>query len=170
MNFGADRPRVVFQDQLLQEKAQLEMTCSMTNSFSRSAAKRRCQTRNRSGTAAVETAVTLPLLAVLVFGSIESANAIFTRQSLEVAGYEVAREVTRPGATPTLAATRAQEVLSARGINNYELQITPTITAATARGTEVSVLVRTNATGIGIGPLRFFKDKTLEAQTFMVRL
>ncbi len=124
----------------------------------------------RSGTAAVETAVTLPLLAVLVFGSIESANAIFMRQSLEVAAYEVAREVTRPGATQAIGVTRAQEVLSARGIATYSLQISPTITATTPRGTEISVTVSTNAAAIGTGPLRFFKDKQLQAQTFMVRL
>ena len=124
----------------------------------------------RLGTAVVETAITLPILTVLVFGAIETANAIFLRQSLAIATYEGAREMSLPGATQTQGSQRVQEVLSSRGITNYLLTVTPTVSAATLRGTQLTVTVETTATSIGIGPLTFFKGKKLTQTTNMVRL
>ena len=62
--------------------------------------------RGRFGTAAMETAVSLPLLVILVFGAIEMANAVFLKQSMNLAAYEAAKVVTRPGTNAALATTR----------------------------------------------------------------
>lgn len=51
-------------------------------------------------------AVILPLLVTLVFGAIEMSNAVFLRQSLNIAAYEAAKVITRPGNNEALARTR----------------------------------------------------------------
>ena len=87
----------------------------------------------RRGTAATEMAVVLPLLVTLVFGSMEMANAVFLRQSLNMAAYEAAKVVTRPGNNQALATTRAGEILTLRKVTGYTLTFTPTVNTATAR-------------------------------------
>jgi len=93
--------------------------------------------------AAVEAAVSLPLLVLLVFGSIELANFIFLTQTLSFASYEGAREAVRPGATVADVNDRVGQIMHARGILDYAVSITPQLTAATPRGTKITVRVET---------------------------
>jgi Flp pilus assembly protein TadG len=57
----------------------------------------------RTGAAALEAAISVPLIVTIIFGAIELSNAIFLRQSLNMAAYEAAKVVTRPGTNETLA-------------------------------------------------------------------
>ena len=97
----------------------------------------------RRAVAAVEAALTLPLLVLLVFGSIEVANSLFLAQALSFASYEGVREAARPGSTTAQVNARVAEIMTARGINDYTVTITPTLTNATARGTMMTVRVET---------------------------
>lgn len=124
----------------------------------------------RRGAAAIETAVALPLLVILVFGSIELANAVFLKQSLNMAAYEAAKVITRPGDNNTLATTRCQQVLAMRKISNYTLTITPTVTARTPTGTQVTVTITAPSSNLSYGPLRFMAGKTSQTTVKMVRL
>ena len=118
----------------------------------------------------VETAVTLPLLAVLVLGAIEAANAIFIKQSLTIAAYEAGKLAGRPGSTSTQAINRGQQILDARGITGYSVTVSPTITTATARGTQIVVTVTCPGDSASLGPLQVYTGKTLTKQVRMVRL
>ena len=115
-------------------------------------------------------AVTLPLLVTLVFGAIEMANAVFLRQSLNIAAYEAAKVITRPGNNETLARTRCQEVLIARKVATFTLTFSPTITTATPRGTQVTVTLSAPASNLTYGPVRFMSGKTTTSTVVMVRL
>ncbi|HRA89912.1 MAG TPA: TadE/TadG family type IV pilus assembly protein [Planctomycetaceae bacterium] len=126
--------------------------------------------RERSGTAAVEMAVALPLLVTLVFGAIEMANAIFLRQSLNIAAYEAAKVITRPGNNESLARTRCQEVLTVRKVSTYTLTFSPAVTTSTPRGTQVTVTLSASASNLSYGPLRFMSGKTTTSTVVMVRL
>ena len=88
------------------------------------------QQTQRRGTAMTETAVTLPLLAVLVLGSIEAANAVFIKQSLTIAAYEAGKLASRPGGTSTEAVNRSQQILDVRGLTGYSVTVSPTVTEA----------------------------------------
>lgn len=125
---------------------------------------------NRRGVAAVETALCMPLLVILIFGAIELSNAVFLKQSLNMAAYEAAKVITRPGDNNTLASTRAQQVLSVRKITSYTLTVSPAVTAATARGTQVTVTIQAPASNLSYGPLRFMTGKTISSSAVMVRL
>lgn len=126
--------------------------------------------RRRCGTATVEMAVSLPLLITLVFGAMEMANAVFLRQSLNMAAYEAAKVITRPGDNETLARTRCQQVLTVRKVSTYTLTFSPTVTAATAKGTRVTVTLTAPATNLSYGPLRFLTGRTFTCSVVMVRL
>ncbi|MEO1616032.1 MAG: TadE family protein [Planctomycetota bacterium] len=76
----------------------------------------------RRGAAAVEFAVCLPVIVLLVFGSIEASSFIFLKQSLSVACYEGAREGAKPDSNIADATTRAENILDSRVVNDYEVR------------------------------------------------
>lgn len=125
--------------------------------------------RFRTGSATIETAVFLPVIAFLTFGSIELCNLIFMRQTLQVAAYEAARSATRPGGSEALGTLRAQEVLTSRGVSSYNVQFSPTISTTTPRGTQVRVTVSTGSSSLSYAPFRIFSGSTISSSTTMVR-
>lgn len=125
--------------------------------------------RSRRGIATIETAVTLPLLAFLTFGSIELTNMMFLRESMTVASYEGVRSATKPGGSQALAETRIQEILNARNITAYTVQFTPAITTATARGTMIQVTVSAASSSLSYAPFRLFSGSSISSSTTMVR-
>ncbi|MBX3421215.1 MAG: pilus assembly protein [Pirellulaceae bacterium] len=129
-----------------------------------------CRDMFRRGAATIETAVTLPVLVLLVFGSIEIANGVFLKQTLTVAAYEGARVATRPGATRAQARQRVQEILAARNVNNRTITISPAVDANTSRGTRVTVTVSSNGSSQSFNPLGLFMQRTLTKSAIMVRL
>jgi Flp pilus assembly protein TadG len=114
--------------------------------------------RNRRAVAATELAVCLPLLTLIVFGSIQACNLIYLKHGCVTAAYEGTLELSKPNATNTSIVTRAQQVLTARGLTATSIRITPASDAATAsRGTpftiEVTADVRPNMALSGFFPL-----------------
>jgi Flp pilus assembly protein TadG len=125
--------------------------------------------RDRPGVAAVEAAVTLPLLVFLVFGAIEVTNGIFLSQTLAMAAYEAAREAAQPGASMTKAHRRADEIFQAYGVKKYTLQITPSIDPTTPRGTVFSVRVEAPTGSLSAVSIGINCDRTSTQQVTMVR-
>lgn len=106
--------------------------------------------RSRKGLATVELAVCLPVLLILVFGSIECTSAIFLKQRLQAAAYEGARKVIVPGKVSQDAVNAAGNVLIQFGItSNYSVTATQasgtasggTVSATTPTGTLINVTV-----------------------------
>lgn len=120
--------------------------------------------------AAVEAAIALPLLVLLVFGAMELANGIFLNQSLSIAAYEGARAVCRSGASSAHGESRVAEILSARNIEDYSVSISPNVTSNTPRGTELRVTVTATAPSRGLGPLRLLAGRSFSKRVIMVRL
>jgi Flp pilus assembly protein TadG len=142
---------------------------SLSTSSEKSRLRSKRASLSRRGVATIETAVTLPLLALLTFGSIELSNMMFLRQSMSIAAYEGGRSATRPGGSQGLAQTKIQEILSARGVTSYSVQFNPAITTATPRGTMIQVTVSTPTTSISYAPFRLFSGSTVSSSTTMVR-
>lgn len=125
---------------------------------------------SRSGAAVLEMAIALPLLITLVFGAMEMANAVFLRQSMNMAAYEAAKVITRPGTNEALARTRCQEIMTVRKVSTYTLTFSPTVTTATPRGTQVTVTLSAPASNLSYGPVQFMTGRTLTTTVVMVRL
>lgn len=125
----------------------------------------------RKGAATVEAAVCLPLLIVLVFGAVESANGIFLKQSLTIAAYEAVKIASGPRGTQQAATTRCREVLAVRDVDDFTITFTPNnLSEDTARGALIRVTVSVDADAASLGPLWILEGKTLTTQASMKRL
>lgn len=123
----------------------------------------------RSGAAAAEFAVCLPLIVLIVFGAIEAANGIYLKQIVTQAAYEGARVASTNGQTQLDATAFCQQVLDARGVRDGTISIQPAITSQTASGTTITVSVQAPANSNAYAPLWYFRDSTVEARIVMVR-
>ncbi|MBL9080989.1 MAG: pilus assembly protein [Planctomycetales bacterium] len=94
---------------------------------------------DRRGAAAVEFAICLPILTVLVLAVIEASNAVYVQQAITSAAYEASNVVSASGGTATDAQTRANSVLTSLGIKSASVSITPAVTSSTPLGTQISV-------------------------------
>lgn len=141
----------------------------LRKTFLHHAGRSQVRLRARTGTAAVETAILLPLLVLITFSSLELSNMVFHKQSLSIASYEGAKIATSPGTTDSQARARVQEILNARGLSNTTISITPALTGLTPRGTMITVAVTSDDTASGVLSVRMFTPRTLQNQTTMVR-
>ncbi|TWT80988.1 TadE-like protein [Planctomycetes bacterium CA13] len=125
--------------------------------------------RSRRGVAAVEFAVCLPVLVILVFGSIEASSFIFLKQSLAVAAYEGAREAALSDSTPDTARDRAVNILNARNVVDFAVSFPENLPDNAVRGelvaVEVSAPTQTNSPLAG----QFIANRNLVARVTMVK-
>jgi len=130
---------------------------------------RRSSSARRSGVATVEFAICLPILTLLVFGSIEAASFIFLKQSLQVAAYEGIREAIRNGSTNTTSAGRSMAILNSRFVLDANVAFPNGNVAAVRRGEqviiEVSAPTRTNSPLAG----QWIANRTLTARLVMLK-
>jgi Flp pilus assembly protein TadG len=113
----------------------------------------------RRGAAVTELAVCLPVLTLIVFGSIQACNLIYLKHGCVTAAYEGSLELAKSNATSSSIVSRAQQVLTARGIRSTQIRLLPagTEAATAARGAiftlEVTADVRPNMTLSGFFPM-----------------
>ena len=123
----------------------------------------------RNGAALVEFAVSLPVLMIMILGSMEASSAIFVKQALTTSAYEGIREAMRTGSTTSVATARAQDVLTARRIRNSTIQFTPSSVESAARGSniiiEVSAPYAANSPFFG----NVIPDRVTSVRTVMVK-
>ncbi len=98
-------------------------------------------TGNPRGVAAVEFAVCLPVLVVLVLGTIECTNMIFVQQAMHVVAYEGARAAIDQNALPTDVTTRCADVIAERHLKTTTTTVIPSNIDALPAGDFVTVRV-----------------------------
>lgn len=125
--------------------------------------------KRRWGTAAVEAAVSLPLLVLLVFGAIEVAGGVFLSQALAIAAYEGAREAARPGGTSAAAEQRVIEVLSSHQIDTYVIRFEPEVTEATEPGIAITVTIQAPLEALAGPLLGLLSNRTAAQQACMIK-
>ena len=79
--------------------------------------------RTRKGAAIVEFAVTLPIILLLVFATIEICTCYSLQQSLKVAAYQGCRVGLSAESTQEIVERQTRFVLDARGIKSYVISI-----------------------------------------------
>ena len=124
---------------------------------------------SRSALATVELAICLPVLTLLVFGSIEAASFIFLKQSLQVAAYEGVREAIRSHSTDASSMSSATAILDSRFVRDANVRFPTGSPTATARGQqvviEVSAPTRTNSPLAG----QWVPNRTLTTRLVMLK-
>ncbi|MGB7329472.1 MAG: TadE/TadG family type IV pilus assembly protein [Rubripirellula sp.] len=125
--------------------------------------------QQRRGVAAVEFAVCLPVLVLLVFGSIEASSFIFLKQSLNVAAYEAIRESARVSSGNVQGTDRAVNILQSRNVNDFTIGYPKGDSAAANRGDEI--VVEVSAPTATNSPLagQFVTNRILTARVVMVK-
>lgn len=79
----------------------------------------------RRGAAAVEFALTVPLLFLLLFSCLELSRMNMIRHTADNAAYEAVRACIVPGATNAEGVAAAESVLRSMGLNGYEISVSP---------------------------------------------
>ena len=136
---------------------------------SASSSRHRCRRVDRRGLAAVEFAVCLPVIVLLVFGTIEASSYIFLKQSLAVASYEGVRAATRLGGDNDRARRAAQNILDSRGVVGYRIEFPGGESSLADRGEEI--VIEVSAPSADNSPLAgdFVPGATLVARQVMTR-
>ena len=127
------------------------------------------RSQRRHGVAAVEFAVCLPIIILLVFGSIEASSFIFLKQSLSVAAYEGAREAIRNGSSRDDARARATAILDARQVQGFQIEFPGPDPSIARRGEEI--VVQVTAGSAANSPLagQFVANRLLSSRVVMVK-
>ena len=86
---------------------------------------RNCQADRRRGVAVSELAVCMPVLVLILLGTIESCAMIFLQQSLSIAAYEGARISLVPNAKVANVEYQCELILKGRGVNGATAKVTP---------------------------------------------
>ena len=125
--------------------------------------------RKRRGVAAVEFAVCLPVIILIVFGSIEASSFIFLKQSLSSAAYEGIREAVRSDSTTADATSRASNILDSRLVQGFQVSFPGGNVENAERGDEI--VIEVSAPTQPNSPLagNFIANRTLTARVVMVK-
>ena len=123
----------------------------------------------RRGVAAVEFAVCLPVIILLVFGAIEASSFIFLKQSLNVAAYEGIRESIRISSNTSNGVDRAQNILDARNVQDFDIAFPNGEAGDATRGDEI--VIEVSAPTATNSPLagQFVTNRVLTARVVMVK-
>jgi Flp pilus assembly protein TadG len=127
--------------------------------------------RNRAGAAIAEFAVCLPVLILIAFGAIETANTIFLKQVVSQVAYEGARLASLPDTSDSDVLSLCNQILTARNIAGTTVSVSPSgISSATASGTPITVTVQASASANALIPQWFFQTAIMKKQVVMVRI
>lgn len=119
----------------------------------------------------VEMAVCLPLLLLISFGGIETANAIFLKQIVSQVAYEGARFAAIPDTTEAEILKRCNDFIGVRRIKGATVSVSPNnVSEMTKPGTEIKVTVTAPAKDNAISPVWFFKNSKMSRTVVMVRI
>ena len=131
------------------------------------AAKRRSAGRRRSGVAVVELAVCLPILVVLLIGTIEACVMLQLQQNLAVTAYEGARVGIMPGMDAGTVDFQCQLMLDDRNINGYTITLDPVDPQSMNVGDEFRVTITADCAANAVVGGMFFNGRTISESVVM---
>lgn len=123
----------------------------------------------RRGVAATEFAVCLPVLILLLLGTIECCSMIFLKQALSVAAYEAAHTALLPDATSADARRTGDAMLADRNVRSGTIQVLPGSLASVAEGAFFEVRVSAPTDANRVLPLSFFGGQRLTASAIFMK-
>jgi Flp pilus assembly protein TadG len=124
---------------------------------------------SRQGAAVVEFAVCLPVLILIVLGSIEAASMLFLRQALIQSAYEGAKVAIRDDGNNSDAINAIDNVAAGRRINEVEIAFSPENVSKAKPGEFVSVTITAPGDSNSFIPFGPFKNRTVSARAVMVK-
>lgn len=124
---------------------------------------------HRKGAAIVELAVVLPLLLLLLMGTIEACAAMHLQQSIDIASYEAVRTSLLPKSSSTLVRTTAEKFLTNRNTKGATISISPANFESAPIGTTITVSISAPSDqNLPVSPF-FFRGRTIEGSCSMMK-
>lgn len=133
---------------------------------------KRCTDRSRSGAAVVEAAICLPLIIILMLGTLEVCAGFYLKESLTVAAYEGARTGVKRRADAADVEDRVKAILEARKVNlenGGSIKIEPSNFTGLRALDPITVTVTANTTGNSVMIFDSMVNRQITARVVMVR-
>ena len=125
--------------------------------------------RTRRGAATVEFAVCLPILVLIVIGSIEASSMLFLRQAMVQASYEGAKTASRPTGDNTATIDAVNAVADGRNLTGIQISLDPPDVSTAKPGDLITVSVSVPGDANSILPFGPFQGRTVSASAVMAR-
>ena len=123
----------------------------------------------KKGLATVEAAMCLPIITLLMLGTIDACTMIFLKQSLTIAAYEGGRTALIPGATGSNISTDCMQLVSDRNINGAQIFLQPSNPENAKAGSRISVTVSAPCGANSVIPSLFFQGSSLSATAHVMK-
>lgn len=115
-----------------------------------------------------ELAVALPVIVLIVFGTVEICSMIFLTQSLRICAYEGARIALVPGSDAGNVEGGCQNFLTSRNIQGTTISVTPSDFDNQPYGTIVTVSVTADCAANSVLPPWFYAGRQVTGQVRMM--
>jgi Flp pilus assembly protein TadG len=125
---------------------------------------------DRRASVLTELAICLPVLTLLVLGSIDIANSIHLKHTATLVAYETGQVATTQGGTEAAGSAKGQALLIERGISNATITYSPRITSNTVAGTSITITVSLPANGNTLGLTGLFMNRTITVSVVMRKM
>lgn len=129
----------------------------------------RRRSASRTGAAVVEFAVCIPVLILLVLGSIEATSMIFLKQALQSAAHEATRQAVLSTTTNQQVRDQVANILDARDIVGFSVEFPRGNPESMPRGSLVTV--RVTASSSRNSPLagKFLRNRDIVVSNTMLK-
>lgn len=124
--------------------------------------------KQRIGAAVVEFAVCLPLIMLIVLGTIEAGSLLFLKQTLVQAAYEGAKVAIASGDEAQVNQA-VGAVVNSRNLNNVQVQFTPSDIANVPAGETITITISAPGDSNSIIPFGPFENQIVQTSASMVR-
>lgn len=127
------------------------------------------RTNERSGVAATEFAVCLPILLVLIIGTLEACSMVYLKQTLSISAYEGARAALQPNAVTSEVEDACETILTSRSVNGATITISPNNFESAAEGTWITIEVTARGGDNTIIAGWFYDNLVVNGQATMMK-
>ncbi len=123
----------------------------------------------RRGIAAVEFAVCLPVLVLVVFASIEACTMVFLKEALTMTAYEGSRVALTPGMTSADVTNACQQILTARNISSATISVVPNNLSTIPAGDPIAITVTAPCSANAVMPVWFYGGTSLNGAAVVMK-
>lgn len=125
--------------------------------------------RERHGVAATEFAVCLPLIVMLLLGTLEASTMIFLKQTLSIAAYEGVRTAVTAGSQESDVLDSCNRILEQRSVADASVSVSPGPLASQPIQAWITVQVSAPASSNSVLQGLFMSGSTVTAQASMMK-
>ncbi len=124
----------------------------------------------RRASVLTELAICLPVLTLLILGSIDISNTIHLKHTVTLAAYEAGQTSTCQGGTEADGRSKGLAILTDRSIRNGTITFSPAITKNTPAGTYITITASAPANNNTLGLTNYFRNSTITVSVVMRKM